>query len=333
MHKSNKATAADVAKAAGVSKWTVTRAFTPGASIAEASRERVLQEAQRLGYRPNLLARSLATKKTNQVAVLVDDFANPYKLVMLEALTQALQERQMAVMLLNINRHFDHVSAMLDADQRQVDAVVLVGTDFHEAALRPAALPPSSAPLYVLARESSMPNITSVSCDPQASMAAINQHLWQRGYRRPGFMSGPQSLSTGLGRKQQFMAFWQEKTGTRPPELPVGNYDRSAAAAVFRAYWAGRAAGQDIDVLMCENDTLAMGVVDAARYEMGLRLPEQLAIVGYDGDPLTASPAYDITTYRQPMEHMVHTLVDMISGSQPLRSVNLAGELLLRSSS
>ncbi len=72
-------TAQEVAEAAGVSKWTVIRAFTPGASIAEASRKRVLEVAERLNYSPNLLARSLATNLTHQVAVFVDDFLNPHK--------------------------------------------------------------------------------------------------------------------------------------------------------------------------------------------------------------------------------------------------------------
>jgi LacI family transcriptional regulator len=104
--RARKATASDVARAAGVSKWTVTRAFTPGASIAEDSRKRVLEAAERLSYRPNLLARSLATKSTQQVAVLVDDFANLHKLPFLEKLTAALQADGMVAMLINPDKGF-----------------------------------------------------------------------------------------------------------------------------------------------------------------------------------------------------------------------------------
>ena len=108
-----KVTASDVALAAGVSKWTVTRAFKPGASIAEESRKRVMEAADRLGYRPNLLARSLATKSTQQIAVFVDDFANPHKLPFLEKLTAALQAEDRVAMLININQYFDHIQAFL----------------------------------------------------------------------------------------------------------------------------------------------------------------------------------------------------------------------------
>lgn len=331
MSKSNRATAADVARAAGVSKWTVQRAFTPGASIAEDSRERVLREAAKLGYRPNLLARSLATKTTNLVAVLIDDFANPYKLPVLELLTQALQAEQMAAILININRHFDHVGAVLDADQRQVDAVVLLGTDFRDEKLNDQTLPPSRPPLYVLARESTIAHIPSISCDAQLSMQAINDHLWARGYRKPGFMSGPKTLSTALGRKNHFLAFWQEK-GIEVPELFAGSYDRHDAARVLKDYLQMTPTAERIDVLMCENDALAMGAIETARYKFGLSIPDDLAIVGYDGDELTASPIFNLTTYRQPMQEMVEALVDILKGRRKREPLTLEGELLVRGS-
>ncbi|RKQ57849.1 DNA-binding LacI/PurR family transcriptional regulator [Vogesella indigofera] len=332
MSKPSRATAADVALAAGVSKWTVTRAFTPGASIAEHSRERVLQEAAKLGYRPNLLARSLTTKTTNLVAILVDDFANSYKLPVLEVLTQALQAEQMAAVLININQHFDHLSAILDADQRQVDAVILVGTDFKDEALKLSTLPASRPPLYVLARESTIAHIPAVSCDASVSMAAINQHLWAQGYRRPGFMSGPRSLSTALGRKSHFTAFWQQQAGTPVPELAAGSYDHRAAAQALRTYLQQTPAAERIDVLMCENDALAIGAIETARHEFGLRVPQDLAIAGYDGDELAASPSFNLTSYRQPLQEMVAALIDMLKGRSEARSINLPGELIIRGS-
>jgi LacI family transcriptional regulator len=120
-----RATAQNVAIEAGVSKWTVIRAFTPGASIAEKSRQKVMEAAARLNYTPNLLARSLATNLTHQIAVFIDDFANPHKLPFLEKLSEQLQAEDLVAMLININRNFNHVHALLSADQRQVDAVIL----------------------------------------------------------------------------------------------------------------------------------------------------------------------------------------------------------------
>lgn len=327
-----RATATDVAIAAGVSKWTVARAFTPGASIADESRERVLREAAKLGYRPNLLARSLVTKTTNLVALLVDDFANPYKLPVLELLTQALQAEGMVAILININRHLDHVAAFLDAEQRQVDAVILLGTDFRDETFNDQALPAAGPPLFVLARESTITHIPSVSCDAPQSMEEINAHLWARGYRRPGFMSGPRTLSTVLGRKSCFTSFWQQRGIATVPELPAGSYDRLAAANALRGYLAATPAQDRIDVLMCENDALAFGAIDVARYEFGLRIPEDLAIVGYDGHDMTAAPSFDLTTYEQPMQEMVETIVAMLTGRLEPKSITIPGKLVIRRS-
>ena len=325
-----KVTALDVALEAGVSKWTVTRAFKPGASIADASLKRVMEAANRLGYRPNLLARSLATKKTHQIAVLVDDFGNLHKLPVLEALTLALQAEGLVLTLININRHFDHVNALLDVDQRQVDAAILLGTDFRDEILRERQLQGSTLPLFVIARESMIDAIPSVSCDAEASIQDIGTHLWQRGYRKPGFMSGPLTLSTVLGRRRHFSAFWKERGIAKVPELAAHSYDRKAAAGALREYLAKTPAADRIDVLMCENDALAFGAIDVARTEYGLRVPADLAIVGYDDTDLAAAPAFNLTTFQQPMGEMVAAIVDMLAGRLKPASIIIRGKLIVR---
>lgn len=332
MKMARKATASDVALAAGVSKWTVTRAFKPGASIAEESRKRVLEAADRLSYRPNLLARSLSTKSTQQVAVLVDDFANLHKLPFLEKLTAALQADGMVAMLININQSFSHVHALLNADQRQVDAVILLGTAFRDETLQDKRLNSAAPPLFVLARESTIDAIPSVTCDATTSVEEIGTYLWDQGYRRPGFMTGARSLSTALRRRRCFAAFWRRHGISEVPELSAGSYDRHAAEAALRNYLTTTPAEERFDVLMCENDVLAVGAVDVARSAFGLRIPEDLAVVGYDGIDLTATPAYNITTYEQPLDEMVTVIMDMIRGRRALESVRLHGHLIVRGS-
>ena len=327
-----KATATDVALAAGVSKWTVNRAFKKDASIADDSRSRVLEAAARIGYRPNLLARSLTTKSTQQVAVLVDDFANPHKLPVLSLLTAALQREDLVAVLVNIDEQNGHVDAILNADQRQVDAIVLLGTSFRDETLRQHALSPASTPLYVLARESTLDAVVPVCCDAAASMEAIGHHLRERGYRRPGFMSGPKTLSTVLGRLQHFAAFWQLHGVPVVPDIAVGAYDRNAAARAMSDYLGSRSTEDRVDVLVCENDALAFGAMDAARFGFQLKVPADIAFVGYDGTDFAAASSYNLTTYEQPMTDMVDRLVDMIVGRTPPGSVSLSGRLIVRES-
>ncbi len=323
-------TAKEVAQAAGVSKWTVIRAFTPGASIAEDSRAKVLEVARQLNYSPNLLARSLATNLTRQVAAFVDDFQNPHKLPLIAALTEVLQAEGLVVVLININRHFDHVQALLNADQRQVDAVVLCGTAFRDEMLTDARLGPGTPPLFVLARDSQIDDVPAITCNTAVAMAEMCDHLAARRYSRPGFMAGPTTLSTALGRQRLFRTFWRDRGVPAVQDLSADRYSQQAGAASMRAYLSTTPADQRVDLLMCENDVLALGALDVSRSEFGLRVPEDIAIAGFDNIDVGASPAYDLTTYEQPIEAMAQAVADMILGRTEKQTVCLPGRLIAR---
>lgn len=327
-----RATAKEVAEAAGVSKWTVIRAFTPGASIAEETRAKVLKVAQKLRYSPNLLARSLATNTTSQVAVFVDDFANPHKLPFLEKLTERLQAEGLIMMLVNINRHFDHVHALLTADQRQVDAIVLFGTSFRDETLRDKRLGRALPPLVVLARDSQIRGVPAVTCDAAVAMDEICAYLGAKRYSRPGFMTGPQALPTALGRGSLFREYWNQRGIVDLPDLPARCYSVEAGAEAMRAYLAVTPADRRIDLVMCENDVLATGAMDVIRSEFGLRVPADIAVIGFDNAGYAATPAYDLTTYEQPIDEMVQATVDMVLGRRRKETVQLRGRLVPRGS-
>lgn len=326
-----RATARDVAAAAGVSKWTVQRAFTEGASIAEDAKRRVLEAAAALNYTPSLLARSLATNHTHQVAVFVDDFANPQKTPYLEAITDGLQAQGLVALLININTRFDHVRALLNADQRQVDAVVLFGTAFRDETLRDRQVGRGAPPTYVLARDSQIDGVPAISCDSERAMEEIVGHLWDRGYRRPGFMSGAKVLSTALGRREHFEAVWNERGVALKADLAAGVYSSSAGSQAMRDYLSACAPDERVDAIMCENDILAMGAIDVIK-EAGLRIPEDIAVVGFDNFVLCGVPAYSLTTYEQPLHDMVSAVIDMILGRRKPETVRLPGKLIIRGS-
>jgi LacI family transcriptional regulator, galactose operon repressor len=327
-----KVTAADVAEMAGVSKWTVIRAFKPDASISDGSRERVRKAADTVGYRPNLLARSLATHKTNQIAVLVDDFANPHKLPVLEALTLGLQAEGMVLMLININRQFDQIDALIHANQRQVDGIVLFANLLQDAILKEARSGKINAPLIILARESTIESIPSVTADASWSIKEIGSYLVKQGYRRPGFMIGPAAQGSLVSRYRFFKQFWQEQGILEMALMYAGSYDRHLGERALRKYLLETPREQRIDVLMCENDVLAFGALDVARSEFQLRVPEDLAVVGYDGIDLAGSQNYNLTTYEQPIAKMVDNTIGMLTGRVERASISLRGKLIVRGS-
>ncbi|CDN49111.1 LacI family DNA-binding transcriptional regulator [Neorhizobium galegae] len=323
-------TAEDVARSAGVSKWTVIRAFTPGASIAEKSRLRVLEAAENLNYRPNLLARSLATNLTHQVAILIDDFKNPHKLPVLEILTWQLQSEGLLTVLININEHFDHVQALLDAGQRQVDAIILFGTAFRPEMLEDDRIQ-GGAPLYVLARDSQIPNVPAITCDTPLAMRELCEYFSSKGYRRPAFLSGAKTLSTALGRRRAFNAFWEAHSSKPVLGVSAASYSSGHGFEAARILFQETPREQWPDLLMCENDALAFGAIDYVRSTLKLRIPDDIAIAGFDNTPLAASPAYDLTTYEQPAIEMVAAILSMILGREPRENRAFKGKLVSRS--
>lgn len=178
-----KITASDVAERVGVSKWTVSRAFTDGASIAPEVRERVLQIAAEMGYSPNLLARSLSTHSTRLIAVVVDELGNPNQLTMLNEATRQLQARGFSSLLLNLSPEYGPAAALRLADQFQVDGIMFMGTTLDQALIE-LAQKIKHIPLVVVSRNSGMVNIPYVTTDGYAAGAEIADLFLAQGYRR-----------------------------------------------------------------------------------------------------------------------------------------------------
>ncbi|MES0885284.1 substrate-binding domain-containing protein [Roseibium sp. SCP14] len=326
-------TADDVAEAAGVSRWTVARAFKAGASISQKSRDKILSVAAELGYTPDLLASSLASERTNQIALLVDDFHNPHKLPILNILTEKLQLAGFTAILVNIAAGQTPSDGLLHASQRRVDAAILIGTQFDESLMQTALGARKLKKLVVFARESEDPNTLSVSCDNETAVGVITDYVISSGYKRPIYLAGPDTLSTSLKRKRTFVTKMSER-GYSPPDIhSVSAYDPQLARNVMREILNNREGVKRPDIVLCENDVIAVGAIDVIRYEMGLRIPEDIAVIGFDDISLASSPAYNLTTYRQPLAEMADCLIEMLqSPEEPRKKQLLLGEFVKRSS-
>lgn len=326
-------TADDVAALAGVSRWTVNRAFKPDASISKKSREKVMAAAEELGYVPDLLAASLASDRSNLVALLVDDFINPHKLLMMEALTRALRKAGWDTLLVNTLDDDDTSAALLNASQRRVDAAVLIGSRFSDQVLATALGARRVRKLIVFARYSANPDTISICCDDEAAMGTIAQYVIDGRYARPLFLAGPQTQSAHLKRKESFLRHWQDRMGTVPGIIAVERYDPNLAYETVARHLRELPVGQRPDILVCENDALAMGAMDAIRHEFGLRVPEDIAVTGFDDVPVAKNPHYRLTTYRQPMTEMAAALVAVLKGEAVGQELDrFQGELIKRAS-
>ncbi|KUF08708.1 LacI family DNA-binding transcriptional regulator [Pseudoponticoccus marisrubri] len=326
-------TADDVAEAAGVSRWTVNRAFKKDASISPKTRSKVMAAAQALGYVPDLHAAALASTRSNLVALLIDDFANPHKLVMLERLTRALRSRGWDTLLVNTLDPDDAAPALLNASQRRVDATILIGLQFDDEVLRAAYKARRVKKLIIFARGSEDPNTTSICVDDEAATREIAQYVLTRGYRRPLFLAGPRTTSAHLLRKETFTRVWQENRGVVPDSATVTAYDPLLSAEVAHDTLAPRSRDALPDIIVCENDALALGAIDTIRHRLGLTVPGDIAVIGFDDVPQAAGPNYRLTTYRQPMTEMANYLVDVLESAETTDlDRRFLGELVVRDS-
>ncbi|MBL4768018.1 MAG: LacI family DNA-binding transcriptional regulator [Rhodobacteraceae bacterium] len=326
-------TANDVADLAGVSRWTVARAFRKNASISKKNRSKILDAARELGYVPDLLASSLASNKTNLVALLIDDFENPHKLPILKHLTEALQHAGMVAILINIGEFQTPTEALLSASQRRVDAAVLIGTGFSDELLSTALGAQKLKKLIVFARESSHEKTVSICCDNEKAVCEIVKYIHSKNYCRPVFLAGPRTLSTALKRKSTFIRELKKAGLPEPMIINIPAYNREMAMENVRTYLQAGGSENFPDLMFCENDVLAIGAMDIVKYSMGLRVPQDIAIIGFDDIDFVATPAYDITTYQQPLKAMTEKLIEILMDpDMVVENIHLAGELVVRSS-
>lgn len=325
----HKITAMDVARHAGVSKWMVSRAMTPGASISASAKEKVLKAAEELGYKPNLLARSLSTRSSNIIGLVVDELANPHLLPVIDEVTRQLQRQGFIAMMLNISSHKSYERTLSLAEQFQVSALIFLGTLLTDE-LVALARDIKHIPLIVMYRNSNDPNIQVVSTHGYQAGQEIADLLLQQPLQRIGYMAGPKSESTLLRRFEGFRDRLIEHGLPVSHYLQAEHYQRTQALALMTTYLQTTPAAQRMQAIFCENDILAMGTLEALH---AAGLAGQMGVIGFDDIDLASSPLYDLTSYRQPMHALIAEVMTRLKAprSQPLHCL-IEGELVVRGS-
>jgi LacI family transcriptional regulator len=325
-----KITATDVAERVGVSKWTVSRAFTDGASVAPEVRERVLQVAAEMGYSPNLLARSLSTRSTRLIALVVDELGNPNQLYLLNEATRQLQAKGFSSLLLNLSPEYGPGAALRLADQFQVDGIMFMGTSLDKELIE-LAQKIRRIPLVVVSRNSSLANIPYVTTDGYAAGAEIADLFLAEGYRRIGHMAGPPSDRTELRRLDGFRDRLQARGTPLDCVLKTAHYRRDEGMQTLLRYLGATPRDQRIEALFCESDILAIGAMDALS-SMGAH--HRMAVVGFDDIEMASAPPYALTTFRQPADYLVSEAIRRLLEPDTVAETSLLapGTLVLRSS-
>ncbi|CAN5219434.1 LacI family DNA-binding transcriptional regulator [soil metagenome] len=303
-------TAQDVARLAEVSQAAVSRTFTPGASVSEPTRERVLVAARRLGYRPNAIARSLITRRSHIVALFMTYLDNQFYPLVIEQLSQKLQRHGYHVLMFIGDELDDSHSVLTEILQYQVDAIVLASATLSADLARQCA--DSGVPVVEFNRVSQssrlLPTTNSVTSDNRRGGELVAELLLSRGLRRPAFLAGLENSSTSVDRELGFTEALAA-AGSAVYRRAVGHYDFDLAKVATRALFAK---GRKPDSMFVANDHMAIAAMDVLRNELGLGVPHDVSVVGFDDVAQADWGAYRLTTVRQDVEGMTEATVDLL---------------------
>lgn len=300
----SRATARDVADILGISTATVSRAFTENAVIAPETREKVLQIAERIGYQPNPFARSLTTRRSKIAGIVVADITNPFYPEVLTTLTQRLQDAGLQTMLFfaGPGRNVDASLPMLLQYSPDI-AIVLSATMSSEMvdACRRVGTPVLLFNRYVPDSEAA-----AVSCDNRAGGRLVAETLIDAGHRRLAYIAGLPDTSTNRDRYLGFQEVCHEKGREDPVVMEGGSFTYEAGYSALSRLFDQT---DPPDAIFCANDIVAIGALDAARRELGINVPEELSIIGFDDVAMAAWPSYALTTVRQPTNAMIDATI------------------------
>ena len=265
-----------------------------------------MKAAGDLGYQPNAIARSLITRRSNMVAVVISQQTNLYYPEVLVQLSQRFSERGVRVLLFTLERESD-IDLILDQIlQYQVDGVVeaarLSGSQIDLMEKR-------GVPLVFYNRSLKDRRVNSVCCDQAEGERSLVNGLVAAGHRSFGLISGPEDSAVSVERTQGALERLKELDINSVTVVP-GDY--SYESGVDGLLDLKDRLGKLPDAIICANDVMAIGCLDAARHQLGVKVPDDLSVVGFDGVGPAQWESYNLTTVRQPVRRMTEAAVSMI---------------------
>ena len=297
-------TSYDVARLAGVSQSAVSRCFRPGNSLSAEKRKVILKVAAKLGYEPNVFASSLITKRSNLVAVLISNLTNLYYPQVLAELAQRLDEQGIRVLLFALQNEGDAGEVLPQIWRYRVDGAIAAARLTPEQL---ALFERHHVPVVLYNRHAENDAVPSVFCDFVGGERLLVDRLVESGHKRFAILSGPSDSYVGNQRVDG--ALLRLSHHGFEAEVFPGRFDHESGADGLRAAMAMK---ERPDALICANDLMAIGAIDAARDEFQLSIPDDLSIVGFDGVGPAAWPSYRLTTIRQPVRRMAQAAVTML---------------------
>jgi len=300
------ATLKDVALKAGVSTSAVSRTFTDGASVSEKMRRKVERAAAELGYSPNFLARSLTTRRTKLIGLVSNNFHNPIFLEVFDLFTRGLQDLGLRPLLVNLSSETDPANSVAMLRQYSVDGVIVASSTLPPAfskAFRDKGIPV----VNTFGRYADSPDVHIVGIDNVAAGRLAARELVARGHESVGFLGGPEAATSTQDRHRGFA-----DEIAQHPEIGC-----SHSFATAYSFQAGRTEmlrlleSGHAEAYFCGDDVLSIGALSAI-IDAGLRVPDDIGIIGLNDMEMAGWENIALNTIRQPIKQIVESSLELM---------------------
>jgi LacI family transcriptional regulator len=325
----------DIARLSGFSRSTVSRVINADANVKEETRQKILEVIQSINFQPNLAARGLVTGRTNVIGLVIPAaaatiFTDPYFPQLIQGISTACNAHDYTVMLWLAEPEFERNAIRQILHNGLVDGVIVSSTVMEDPIVN--SLYESKMPFILIGRHPVL-DVNYVDVDNLQGGIEATQHLLRGGCKRVAVITGPQNQIAGYDRFQGYLKALQERGKAFDPDLVAdGEFTESGGYSAMMALIPHKPDG-----LFAASDMMALGAMRALR-EAHLRVPEDVAIVGYDDLPEAARTQPPLTTIHQSARALgttaVETLIDVIAHSEvKMRHIISPTELIVRSSS
>ena len=291
MRKST-ATIRDVAREAGVSVASASRALNGHVNVTAATRQRILAAADKLDYIPHVGARSLTMARTNAIGVVLPDLFGEFFSEVIRGIDRGAHRAGLQLLLANMHGDAQETAAAIRAMRGRVDGLLVMSPEIELTFLNQHL--PRNLPTVVLNRQIVDSHYGSIAIDNVSGARAIVAHLISQGYRRIAHIAGPPDNSDARERLDGFRAAMAEMMGERDPVVLPGNFSDLSGRAAAERWLAGEFAA---DAIFAANDMSAVGCLNLLE-ERGVPVPARVAVAGFDDIPIARYVTPGLTTMR-----------------------------------
>lgn len=332
----NKLTLEQIGKLAGVSRSTVSRVINNQASVKPEVRQRVRSVIKQTGYQPNLAARSLASQRSGIIGLVIPRivqslFTDPYFPHLMQGIAQGCNANDYLLSLFLFHTEDEEQKLYPRVLQAGlIDGVIIASTFTNDRLI--SQLVENEMPFVTIGRPDHAPQASFVDVDNVIGAYTAITHLMRLGYKRIATISGPQNMVAGIDRQQGYLNALNDRGYSINPALIVeGDFTELGGYSAMQRLLPHRP-----DAVFIASDSMALGALRALR-EVGLSVPGNIAIVGFDDLPPATISDPPLTTVRQPIRQTgiqaVEILIDIVTnGLEPPRRIIMNPHLVIRAS-